>query len=288
MTVAEVFEWYHANEMRKLDATADKERLRVRRLFAERLGHRPIAACRSADLIQFLVAQTDLDSNWTRRRWRATINAPCNAACQAGLIDRNPFRGVKIPEGKGGRDWTEAEFLGVLRNSKAYFRRLVVFCRFSGARPGEARMLKWDEIREDVNAVVQNEHKTDWISKSARRIYFNDVLLKLLCWLAANKQHDTYVFVNKFGRPWTCQSLTKHLRMVRKRVDLPDEVKLHGGRHTFATRALMNGVDLYTLASLLGHATVKTTEKYLHLLDKRDHLNQAMQRAIGRGTVPKD
>lgn len=42
----------------------------------------------------------------------------------------------------------------------------------------------------------------------------------------------------------------------------------------------MNGVDVGTLAQILGHARIKMTQRYMHLAGKTDHLNEAMELAI--------
>lgn len=281
-TVAEVFCWYEKNELREFAPAALRERERLWQLFRACYGAELVSECCPAQLIAFIAAQPNCRANNTRRRIRGTICRPFNAAVDAGLIAKNPFKGVKIPKGKEGRDWTRAEFQAVLRASPAYFRRLVIFERFGGARPGEARKLEWSHVREEIDAIVQRAHKTGWATNEPRRIHFNDVILKLLCWLRRNKTHATFVFTNFRKRPWSMRGLCKHMASVRRRAGLPDDVKNHGGRHTFGTQAILNGVDPLTLAKLMGHASVTTTEKYVHLLDKREHLNAAMNRAIGR------
>ena len=40
---------------------------------------------------------------------------------------------------------------------------------------------------------------------------------------------------------------------------------MHDLRHAFATRLIRKGVDLYRVSRLLGHSSVTTTERYLHL-----------------------
>ena len=41
----------------------------------------------------------------------------------------------------------------------------------------------------------------------------------------------------------------------------------HLARHSFASLLLENGVDIYTIKSLMGHTNVKTTQIYTHIVD---------------------
>ena len=50
----------------------------------------------------------------------------------------------------------------------------------------------------------------------------------------------------------------------------------HCSRHSFAVNLLNSGTDIKTVSSLLGHASIKMTEKYLHVIDQRK------QKAINR------
>ena len=49
----------------------------------------------------------------------------------------------------------------------------------------------------------------------------------------------------------------------RKKAGLED-VRFHDLRHTFATRLVQAGVDLYTVAKLLGHKDIRMTQRYAH------------------------
>lgn len=44
---------------------------------------------------------------------------------------------------------------------------------------------------------------------------------------------------------------------------------IHLARHSFAVNLLNAGTDIKTVSSLLGHASIKMTEKYLHVIDQR-------------------
>lgn len=44
---------------------------------------------------------------------------------------------------------------------------------------------------------------------------------------------------------------------------------MHCGRHSYASLLLENGVDIYTIKSLMGHTNVKTTQIYTHLVNEQ-------------------
>src|SRR5262249_39626197 len=122
-TVADVLNWYQSNELRSYSIAAMRERRRIWDAFANEYGPQPVDACRGAMLLAFIVAQRNCKSDWPRRRIKVTILRPFNAAMACGLIPRNPFYGVKIPEGQRGRDWSIAEYQAALRCCTPRFRR---------------------------------------------------------------------------------------------------------------------------------------------------------------------
>ena len=53
-------------------------------------------------------------------------------------------------------------------------------------------------------------------------------------------------------------------------------VRLHDLRHTYASYALSEGYSLPIISKMLGHADIKTTQRYAHLMD--DPVNQAIDK----------
>ncbi len=74
------------------------------------------------------------------------------------------------------------------------------------------------------------------------------------------------------GAPLT-QSVLKN--MFRKLKHKSGVLRLHPHllRHTFATRYLENGGNVYKLKELLGHTTLRQTQAYLHISQNRRHLD---------------
>ena len=62
--------------------------------------------------------------------------------------------------------------------------------------------------------------------------------------------------------------LQKAVKLAAKRADIDKRVTSHTLRHSFATTMLENGVNIRVLQELMGHADVKTTEMYTHVMDK--------------------
>lgn len=59
----------------------------------------------------------------------------------------------------------------------------------------------------------------------------------------------------------------KALRRWVKQAGIDKHITWHCARHSFALNILNNGANIKTVASLLGHSGIKTTEKYVRAVD---------------------
>lgn len=67
------------------------------------------------------------------------------------------------------------------------------------------------------------------------------------------------------ARPFDVSSAQRAYYRARDRAGITKTGGIHTLRHAFATHLLEAGVDLATLAKLLGHGHLSTTQRYLHL-----------------------
>lgn len=91
-----------------------------------------------------------------------------------------------------------------------------------------------------------------------------------------NVHQSSRVFLSRKGRPLDRVEVWKLLRRYARKAGIGKSVHPHMLRHSFATHLLMGGMDLRTLQSLLGHASLNTTQIYTHL--DLDRLRSAIRR----------
>ena len=66
--------------------------------------------------------------------------------------------------------------------------------------------------------------------------------------------------------PLTASGIRKALGIAAKRAGIEKRVHPHVMRHSFATQCLLNGMDIKNLATLMGHKSTATTQRYLHCI----------------------
>lgn len=75
------------------------------------------------------------------------------------------------------------------------------------------------------------------------------------------------LFVQLDGSPITLTTLKQMFRKLKVDVGIP-RLRAHLLRHTFATRYLENGGDIYSLQQILGHTSLEMVKRYLHGLSR--------------------
>jgi integrase/recombinase XerD len=93
------------------------------------------------------------------------------------------------------------------------------------------------------------------------------------------------VFVSKAGKPLTREMLWVLVKKYVKRAGLNPKISPHALRHSFATHLLSGGADLRTVQELLGHASIRTTQRYTHV--DRDRLRAIHRQFHPRGGTKK-
>jgi integrase len=176
------------------------------------------------------------------------------------------------------RAMTEEEFRSLMRGeAKVCFKTILYALWATGCRPKEARTLTWDQVRED-RWVLQN-HKTAHKTRKPRVIYLNASMRKLMA-LLRRRSTAANVFLNSRGCPWTTNAVRIRIGRLKSALGLKADVCAYLLRHAFGTNAILKGVDVATVAELMGHTSLEMVSTvYLHLADQRQHLTAAVEKA---------
>ncbi len=81
----------------------------------------------------------------------------------------------------------------------------------------------------------------------------------------ADPASDDLLFLNRFGRSLSRQSMFKMIKVQAMKADVSKEISPHTFRHSFATHLVEHGADLRLVQEMLGHESIATTEIYTHV-----------------------
>ncbi len=127
----------------------------------------------------------------------------------------------------------------------------------TGCRSGEILRLKWDEVRKDRLALRRTKTGPREVNLSDAAIQYLDRLRK--------QRRSSYVFPAQRTKKPHRTSIDHAWQTFKHLAGLPDGIRLHDLRHTYASHAIMSGETLHMTGKLLGHRSPDSTERYAHL-----------------------
>ncbi len=116
-----------------------------------------------------------------------------------------------------------------------------------------------------------SEAAADWVEK-----YLNARIDTLAPLFLSNSRRTQAVDTSGDYRRLTPRSVERIVQKYAKLAGITKHVSPHTLRHSFATDLLMNGADLRSVQTMLGHADISTTQIYTHVTDQ--HLKEVHDR----------
>jgi integrase len=177
-------------------------------------------------------------------------------AYRKNLLKVNPIDKVeKKLKGKAAKKDTltlaEITKLAATPTESTEVRRAFLFSCVTGLRWIDVKNLKWDSINLENKAMNISQSKTG----ESLATPLNNTAIQLL--QEAGEKED-YVFdlpsangANKTVKAWV------------KRAGIDKKITWHNARHSFGTNLIYNDVDVLTASKLLGHTSMKHTQRYV-------------------------
>ncbi|MEJ8303700.1 tyrosine-type recombinase/integrase [Saccharibacillus sacchari] len=166
-----------------------------------------------------------------------------------------------------------ARLLKSVKNLK--HRAMLVVTYTSGLRVGEVVRLRPEDCDRERNVVKVRQGK----GRKDRQTLLSETANAVLEKYIEQEKPEGWLFPGqREGRHLTERSAQKVFEKAVLQAGIRKDVSIHSLRHSFATHLLENGIDLRYIQELLGHQSVRTTERYTHV-SRRD---------IGRIQSPLD
>jgi integrase len=216
----------------------------------------------------------------SRRNLIQSVKRALKWAEEQGYIDHSPIAHMRKPScGHKEQVVTPEQYDALLARYKDQeFRDLLITTWETGCRPQESLRVEARHVDVAGSRWVFPASESKG-KKIPRVVYLTPKALEISKRLM--EKHPTGpLFRNTQGKPWTPGMTNCRFQTVRRKTGV--KYSLYSLRHSFATHALMKGVDCITVATLLGHADPSMLSKtYQHVSQSPSYMQQQLQRAVG-------
>jgi integrase len=250
--------------------------------FTDAYGRNPAAEVKPLHVTRWL----DDHPTWKGARRHAVIavKRAFSWADQQRVLSSNPLRTLKADRAnRRTRVLTRdelAEILAAIRDRP--FREFVGAMLETGCRPSEVARVTAANVRLELGVWAFDQHKTSKKTDEPRIVYLTPAMVELSRRLVALYPEGPLFRGPRGKAAFTRQNIRCRFRRLREKLPHLRHFVCYNVRHTFATRALVNGVGVAQVAELLGHSSTEMVSKtYGHLADQVAHMREAARKATG-------
>lgn len=202
----------------------------------------------------------------TRARAIAAARSLLSFGQKTGYLAFNVGTAVQGPgalDHLAERILTEEQVWGMLRTMAGRCGLLVRFLYASGARVDEACSLTWDRVHFDSDGTARIT-----IHGKRQKTRHVIVLASIAHELLVEQRDAGPVFRTRSGKSLHPANAAKCVRAAAVKAGLREKVSPHWLRHAHASHALDRGASVATVRESLGHSSLATTGRYLHVRPK--------------------
>jgi len=206
----------------------------------------------------------------------STVARAFNWSVDEGVLPKNPLPRLKRPAATPRECYiTPEQWVKVIAKANS-LREYLDFARATGARPQEIRAI--EKRHFDGHSIVFPREESKG-KRHQRIISLGPSALATVKRLVM-RYSDGPIFRNSEGQTWNRHTLHTAFRRLSKRVGF--HIFAYAIRHSWATDALVNGVDPITVATLMGHRNLKMLmDTYQKVQHRQDHIQAAVAKATG-------
>lgn len=211
-------------------------------------------------------------ANNTAVKYIKNFHKIINQCLANGWLNKDPFANYKAKVKEVVRDFLSEAEIEQMMNKEFVSERLelvrdiFVFSCFTGLAYIDVKQLTLDNISLGIDGdkwIFKNRQKTDTASKIPVLPMAQSIINKYA-------EHPVCKNEKRLLPILSNQKMNAYLKEIADVCGIKKDLTFHIARHTFATTiTLSNGVPLETVSKMLGHTSLKTTQHYAKILDKK-------------------
>ncbi|MEZ7195274.1 site-specific integrase [Pseudodesulfovibrio karagichevae] len=289
LTLSVMFETYMDDCRARMRPQTVDEKLRHLTKFADSLGQDVYPEQISIKLAQSFISSVQRDkTNKTANRYLRTVKACWNWHIKKGERIDNPWNNVeKYPEEAHLKNVPSAEQVAaVLMAANPFQSDYLQLILQTAARPGEIRLLKWDDVIFDRKVLILWTRKRRGGGKTPRPAHMTKTMETILRRRWANHPGGPWVFTHPdTGKNYERHSNAIQYMMTRlcKKADV-SFFDLYSLRHYVSQRVIDSGkAKPVDVQRLLGHQRLTTTDNYIKsLVPDMHNLDDVLESILGQ------